>query len=194
MPHSAAAEPCAAAGHRRAPRRLSGYAGARRRLGGTASRTLPGLEVAPLPRDSLRMDQISHNPGPRRVGPVEPDLLASAVFLYAEYLRGLEAGAGEEADDEGPEVETRAVLDLLTEELGSDVATTLNLFMRVTALQRLLTLSPPLARLAIDDDTGGLRETALVAAARLDLHVQRAGSEGVAEFNVREFREALEDG
>src|SRR5882724_6548364 len=139
------------------------------------------------------MDQISPNPGPRRVGPVEPDLLASAVFLYAEYLRGLEADAAED-DDEGPEVETRAVLDLLTEELASDVATTLNLFMRVTALQRLLTLSPPLARLAIDDETGGLRETALVAAARLDLHVHRAGSDGVAEFNVREFREALEDG
>ena len=37
------------------------------------------------------MDQISPNPRPRRVGPVEPDLLASAVFLYAEYLRGLES-------------------------------------------------------------------------------------------------------
>ena len=138
------------------------------------------------------MDQISPNPRPRRVGPVEPDLLASAVFLYAEYLRGLEADAAAD-DDEGPEVETRAVLDLFAEELASDVATTLNLFMRVTALQRLLTLSPPLARLALDDDTGGLRETALVAAARLDLHVTRTGKDGHAEFDVREFREALED-
>lgn len=139
------------------------------------------------------MDQMSLNPGPGRAGPVEPDLLASAVFLYAEYLRGLEATAAEEDDDE-PEIETRAVLDLFAEELATDVATTLNLFLRVTALQRLLTLSPPLARLAVDDDTGGMRETALVAAARLDLHVHRVGSEGRAEFNVREFREALEEG
>jgi hypothetical protein len=138
------------------------------------------------------MNQTFPNPGPHRVGSVEPDLLASAVFLYAEYLRGLAADAVAD-DDEDPEIETRAVLDLFAEELASDVATTLNLFMRVTALQRLLTLSPPLARLAIDDDTGELRETALVAAARLDLHVHRAGSEGRAEFNVREFREALED-
>jgi hypothetical protein len=139
------------------------------------------------------MDQITPNAAPRRAGPVEPDLLASAIFLYAEYLRGLATDEAED-DDEGPEIETRAVLDLFAEELASDVATTLNLFMRVTALQRLLTLSPPLARLAVDDDSGELREVALVAAARLDLHVHRAGKEGHAEFNVREFREALEEG
>jgi hypothetical protein len=30
-----------------------------------------------------------------------------------------------------------------------------------------------------------------VAAARLDLHVQRSGDEGAADFDPREFREAL---
>jgi hypothetical protein len=137
-------------------------------------------------------DQITPSPGPRRAGPVPPDLLGTAIFLYAEYLRELEAESLDEEDP--PEVETRAVLDLFAEELGTDVATTLNLFLRVTAVQRLLAASPALARLAVDaEESSGLREDALVAAARLDLHVHRVGSEGHAEFNVREFREAIED-
>jgi hypothetical protein len=142
------------------------------------------------------MDQISPNPEPHRVGPVEPDLLASALFLYSEYLRDLSAELPDDDDDaeeeEAPEIDTRAVLTLLAEELATDVRTTLNLFMRLTALQRLLATSPPLARLALDEETGGLRDDTFIAAARLDLYVHRSGGEGRAEFNVREFREALE--
>jgi hypothetical protein len=144
------------------------------------------------------MDQISPNPEPHRVGPVEPDLLASALFLYSEYLRNLTAELPDDDDDEdtneeAPDIDTRAVLTLLAEELASDVRTTLNLFMRLTALQRLLATSPPLARMALDEETGALRDETFIAAARLDLYVHRSGGEGRAEFNVREFREALEE-
>lgn len=148
----------------------------------------------------MRFPANDSGPTPRlhRVGPVEPDLLASAVFLFAEYLRQLEAETGiEEADDteeEGPDIDTRAVLDLFADELGTDVATTLNLYMRVNALFRLLASSPTLARMAVDpEDAGGaFTESSLLAAARLDLYVERQGEEGSAEFDPREFREALE--
>jgi hypothetical protein len=151
------------------------------------------------------MNHISPSSEPPRVPPVETDLLASAVFLFAEYLNRLEAervagiddedaDVGDEEDD-SPEVETRAVLDLFAEDLGTDVKTTLNLYLRVTALYRLLAASPSIARMAVDGaETGGtLTDTALVAAARLDLSVQKAGSDGAADFDPREFRTALED-
>jgi len=141
-----------------------------------------------------------------RVGPVEPDLLASAVFLFAEYLEDLTAAPSpfdeddfENRDDfeaeEGvsPEIDTRAVLDLFVEQLGTDVKMTLNLYMRVTALFRLLAGSPSLAGIALADPEGqALTDEALVAASRLDLQVERSGSEGSAYFDPREFREALE--
>ena len=38
---------------------------------------------------------------------------------------------------------------------------------------------------------GALTEDALLAAARLDLHVTRRGDEGTNDFNPREFRDAL---
>jgi hypothetical protein len=141
------------------------------------------------------MNDVAPLPEPRRVGPVEPGLLATALFLFGEYLERLaaESGAADE-DDEEPEIETRAVLDLFAEELGSDVATTLNLFMRVTALRRLFAANPALARLAVDEEeAGGLRSTALLAAARLDLLVQRSGAEGWAGYDAREFRAAMID-
>jgi hypothetical protein len=95
----------------------------------------------------------------------------------------------------GPEIDTRAVLDLLAEELATDVKTTLNLYLRVTALYRLLAASPSLARLALDNEEfgGALRDDALLAAAKLDIHVQRAGEEGSADFDPREFRQALDE-
>jgi hypothetical protein len=137
------------------------------------------------------------SPGPHRAGPVEPDLLASALFLFSEYLRRLEeeSALAEEGEEAEPEIETRAVLDLLAGELATDVATTLNLYMRVTALFRLFAASPSLARLALDHEEGGgaLREEALVAASRLDLYVQRSGAEGSADYDPREFREALDE-
>jgi hypothetical protein len=140
------------------------------------------------------MDHIAPNHEPHRLGPVEPDLLASALFVYSEYLRDLapEPTEDDDEDEGGVEIDTRAVLDLLSEELATDVGTTLNLFMRLTALQRLLATSPPLARMAVDEETGVLRDETFVAAARLDLYVQRNGDEGSADFNIREFREALE--
>jgi hypothetical protein len=86
----------------------------------------------------------------------------------------------------------REVLDLLAEELGSTVPVTLNLYMRATALYRLLAASPSLARLAANEDDGsGLSETALLAAACLDLHVSRTSAGVVADFDPREFRAAL---
>jgi hypothetical protein len=140
---------------------------------------------------------------PQRIGPVEPDLLASAIFLFAEYLRRLEQEAppvdeDEEADEAapaGPQIDTRAVLDLLAEELATDVKTTLNLYMRVTALYRLLAGSPSLATIALDNEEfgGALRDDALVAAARLDVYVRRSGEHGSADFDPREFRQALDD-
>ena len=143
-------------------------------------------------------------PQPPRVPPVEPELLGSAMFLFAEYLQRLADEAvvdDEEEDDEleddedegASAIDMRDVLDLFAEELGTSVPVTLNLYMRVTALFRLLAASPSLARLAADNDESAttLSETALVAAARLDLHVNRSEGGGVADFDPRQFREAL---
>lgn len=146
------------------------------------------------------MNKVMPIPVPPRIPAVEPDFLSSALFLFNEYLARLagEALPAEEDEEEGdgaePAIETRMVLDLFAEELGTNVATTLNLYLRVTALYRLLAASPSLAKLALDEDSpaGGLTETALVAAARLGLHVTRAGSDGAADFDPREFREALD--
>jgi hypothetical protein len=144
------------------------------------------------------MNHVSPSWEPRRIPPVEPDLLGSAVFVFTEYLAELvPSAAGDEDDDEAgpPEIETRAVLDRLAEELGTDITTTLNLYMRVTALFRLLAASPSLARLAAEDEVpgGALTDDALLAAARLDLFVKRSGEAGTADFDPRQFREALID-
>lgn len=141
-------------------------------------------------------------PQPPRVPPVEPELLASAMFLFGEYLQRLADEAVIASDDEddlededegASAINMRDVLDLFAEELGTSVPVTLNLYMRVTALFRLLAASPSLARLAADNDetANALSETALVAAARLDLHVNRSEGGGVADFDPRQFREAL---
>ena len=101
--------------------------------------------------------------------------------------------SSDEDEDAGQEIETADVLDLFTEELGTNVTVTLTLYMRVTALYRLLAASPSLARLTVDpeDPSGALTEDALVAAARLELRVSREGVDGAADFDPREFREAL---
>ena len=152
------------------------------------------------------MDDTPPPPPPPKVPPVEPALLGSAMFLFAEYLQRLaDEAIIDDADDDEDEdfaddedegasaVNMRDVLDLFAEELGTSVPITLNLYMRVTALFRLLAASPSLARLAADDDEGAntLSETALIAAARLDLHVNRSEGGGVADFDPRQFREAL---
>jgi hypothetical protein len=150
------------------------------------------------------MDDTPPPPPPPKVPPVDPELLGSAMFLFAEYLQRLtdeaviddeeEADDLEDDEDEGASaVNMRDVLDLFAEELGTSVPITLNLYMRVTALFRLLAASPSLARLAADNDESAntLSETALVAAARLDLHVNRSEGGGVADFDPRQFREAL---
>lgn len=149
------------------------------------------------------MDDTPPPPPPSKVPPVEPELLGSAMFLFAEYLQRIadesiddddEADDIEDDEDEGASViNMREVLDLFAEELGTTVPITLNLYMRVTALFRLLAASPSLARLAADGDEGAnsLSETALVAAARLDLHINRSDGGGVADFDPRQFREAL---
>lgn len=135
---------------------------------------------------------------PPRVPAVEPQLLSSAIFLFTEYLARLEAETpppdeDEDEDESNVEIETAPVLDLFAEELGTSVAVTLTLYLRVTALYRLLARSPSLARMAIDqEDAGGaLTEDALLAAAKLDLRVRREGDDGSADYDPREFREAL---
>ncbi len=148
------------------------------------------------------MDDTVRSTPPPRVPPVEPELLGSAIFLFAEYLQRLadENPVAEDDEDEAIEddegssaVNMREVLDLFAEELGTNVPVTLNLYMRVTALYRLLAASPSLARLAAaeDEGTSALSEDALLAAARLDLHITRSEGGGVAEFDPREFRAAL---
>jgi hypothetical protein len=154
------------------------------------------------------MDDIIPNATPPRVPPVEPELLNSAIFLFSEYLQQVaDLDVSEDEDDEGEDdrggaeddeeeaspIDMRAVLDLFAEELGTSVPVTLNLYMRVTALFRLLAASPSLARLAAadDDGAGGLNDDALLAFARLDLHVSRNESGIVADFDPRELRDAL---
>ncbi len=149
------------------------------------------------------MDDAVRSTPPPRVPPVEPELLGSAIFLFSEYLQRLadenpvvedEEEDEDVEDDEGSSaVNMRDVLDLFAEELGTTVPVTLNLYMRVTALYRLLAASPSLARLAAvhDEGSAALSEDALLAAARLDLHISRSEGGGVAEFDPREFRAAL---
>jgi len=133
---------------------------------------------------------------PPRVPPVDPDLLASAVYLFSEYLETLsrDVAVDEDGESEPVEIDTRAVLDLIAQNLGTGVTETLALFLRVTALFRLLATVPSLAQIAIEEpDAGGmLSETALVAAARLDLTVRREGRDGSADYDPKAFRAALE--
>src|ERR1700720_372798 len=146
---------------------------------------------------SAAMDDTPPPPPPSKVPPGEPALLGSAVFLFAEYLQRIADQTIVAEDDEDQQdfdggegegasaINMRDVLDLFAEELGTNVPITLNLYMRVTALFRLLAPSPALARFAADGDesANALSETALVAAARLDLHINRSGSGGVADFD-----------
>jgi hypothetical protein len=132
-----------------------------------------------------------------RVPSVDPGLLNSALFLFREYLEQTAADnpqADEDEETQGFDIDTRAVLDLFAEELGTNVQTTLALYLRVTALYRLLAQSPSLADLAIDHDEPAdiFTENALVAAARLDVAVSQNGEERTADFDARQFREALD--
>lgn len=132
-----------------------------------------------------------------RVPSVDPALLGSALFLFREYLERTAAetpAADEDEEAQGFDIDTRAVLDLFAEELGTNVQTTLALYLRATALYRLLAQSPSLASLAIDEEQPGgiFTENALVAAARLDVAVSQKGEERTADFNARQFREAVE--
>jgi hypothetical protein len=132
-----------------------------------------------------------------RVPSVDPALLNSALFLFREYLAQTAAetpAADEDEEAQGFDIDTRAVLDLFAEELGTNVQTTLALYLRVTALYRLLAQSPSLAELAIDEEEpdGLFTENALVAAARLDVAVSQKGDERTADFDPRQFREALD--
>jgi hypothetical protein len=154
------------------------------------------------------MDEMSPSPPPR-VPPVEPTLLGSAIFLFSEYLQRIadldmpeddeEEGDGDDAEDqdededEATPIDMREVLDIFAEELGTTVPVTLNLYMRVTALFRLLSGSPSLARMAAADEEGGggLNEDALLAFARIDLQVTRNEGGVVADFDPRDVRDAL---
>src|SRR6185437_1002807 len=132
-----------------------------------------------------------------RVPSVDPDLLGSALFLFREYLAQTAAdnpASEEDEEAQGFDIDTRAVLDLFAEELGTNVQTTLALYLRVTALYRLLAQSPSLASLAIDEEQPDaiFTENALIAAARLDVAVSHKGEERTADFDPRQFREAID--
>ena len=147
------------------------------------------------------MDDAVRPESPPRVPPVEPELLGSAIFLFSEYLQRVsaeepeddEAEAEAEEDEETSPINMRDVLDLFADDLGTNVPVTLNLYMRVTALYRLLAASPSLARMAAVDPEGGggLNEDALLAFARLDVQVRRTETGVVAEFDARDVRDAL---
>ena len=145
------------------------------------------------------MDDAVRPEPPPQVPPVEPELLSSAIFLFSEYLQRLAVDeleddeAEEEDDEDASPINMRDVLDLFAEDLGTSVPVTLNLYMRVTALYRLLAASPSLARMAAADleGGGGLSEDALIAFARLDVQVRRTETGIVAEFNARDVRDAL---
>jgi hypothetical protein len=136
-------------------------------------------------------------PSQPRVPSVDTALLGSALFLFREHLEQTATDnpvADGDEEGEGFDIDTRAVLDLFAEELGTNVQTTLALYLRVTALYRLLARSPSLASLAIDEDQPGgiFTEDALLAAARLDVAVAQKGEERTADFDARQFREAVE--
>jgi hypothetical protein len=149
----------------------------------------------------MMMDDAVRPEPPPHVPPVEPELLSSATFLFSEYLQRLAAEAlpeDEEAEEDEDEedaspINMRDVLDLFAEDLGTSVPVTLNLYMRVTALYRLLAASPSLARMAAADAEGGgaLNEDALLAFARLDVQVRRTEAGVIAEFDARDVRDAL---
>jgi hypothetical protein len=127
---------------------------------------------------------------------VDAGLLSSALFLFREYLQQTAADNPVADDDEEAhafDIDTKAVLDLFADELGTNVQTTLALYLRVTALYRLLAQSPTLAELAVaPDEDGVFNENAMVAAARLDVAVSQKGEERTADFDARQFREALD--
>jgi hypothetical protein len=140
------------------------------------------------------------NPSHPSVPAVEPELLRSALFLFREYLEQEAANnpQSDEDEEEGQpafDIDTRAVLDLFADELGTGVQTTLALYLRATALYRLLTKSPSLGTLALDEEeqVGSFTENALVAAARLDVKVTLTADDRTADFDARQFREALEN-
>jgi hypothetical protein len=146
------------------------------------------------------MNHISPRWERQRVPAVEPELLGSALFLVSEYVS--ERAAEEEAlrdedveqeqEEEPVRVDTRAVLDLLAEELGTDPKTTLAVYIRLTALFRLLAAAPHLAAVATEPESGGvLTPAALEAAASLALY-RIPESEAPADFDPNAFEEALE--
>ncbi len=153
------------------------------------------------------MDEVTPNSPAPRVPPVEPGLLGSAIFLFSEYLQrvadldvlededDVAGGSGDDDDEDVTPINMREVLDLFADELGTGVTLTLNLYMRVTALFRLLSASSSLARMAAaDEEDGGLNEDALLAFARLDLQVSRSEGGVVADFDPRDVRDALSAG
>jgi hypothetical protein len=144
------------------------------------------------------MNHISPRWERQRVPSVEPELLGSALFLVSEYVaeRAAEEEAlrdDEEADEAEPvPVDTRAVLDRLAEELGTEPKTTLAVYIRLTALFRLLEAAPHLAARASEPESdGALTPAALAAAATLALY-RLPDSDAQADFDPNAFEEALE--
>lgn len=132
-----------------------------------------------------------------RIPPVDPALIGSALFLVSEYAaeRGAEESAvrdPEEEDAEPVALETRAVLDRLADELGTEPKTTIAVYIRLVAFLRLLAAAPHLGPLATEPDSGGAPSAAaLEAAATLDvLPDPESGVPGI--FDESEFEAALD--
>lgn len=133
-----------------------------------------------------------------RIPPVDPALIGSALFLVSEYAAEREAEESairdpeEEEDFEPVALETRAVLDRLSDELGTEPKTTIAVYIRLVAFLRLLASAPHLGPLATEPESGGApNAAALEAAASLDvLPDPESGVPGI--FDEAEFEAALE--
>jgi hypothetical protein len=142
----------------------------------------------------LAMNHVAPIPEPHRVGPVEPGLLASAVFLFSEYLSGIATEAPGDDEDEdgdidddaasGPQIDTRAVLDILPRR-WRPTSRPRSISMRVTALYRLLATSPSLAKgTALDTDQPG-GACATVRWSRRQTDICPLGRRWSADFDPR---------
>jgi hypothetical protein len=147
------------------------------------------------------MNRISPRWDPPRIPPVEPDLLGSAIFLVSEYVAEREAEEraireeeeDDEEEEEAPPLDTRALLDRLAEELGTEPKTTLAVYIRLSALFRLLSTAPHVAGVATEPDGSGTpTPAALAAAASLDLYPDPT-SDVPGDFDPQEFEAALDD-
>jgi hypothetical protein len=117
--------------------------------------------------------------------------LSAAYAAFEEYLCRL--GQGQvRIDGAAPRFEPAVVLAWLSDQLHTDFAVSLRLYVRLAALQNLIGSDPRLARLVADGGTGGSAWQRIISvAAVLDVHVDAVSSAPAAWFNPKAFWAAL---